>query len=113
MEPESNKEILPHHLRLGWRCSKQETMNANPATVPTLLLAFSAWFEAGENCYPRWPRLSLAFGVLLALPCALAIFYYTHLLDHAVWFFNLRTVPWIELDVFLDRVSRRCRSALE
>lgn len=71
-------------------------MNANPATVPTFLLA-CGWFAAGEYCYPRWPRLSLAVGVLLALPCAMAIFYYTHLLDHAVWYFNLRTAPWIEL----------------
>jgi hypothetical protein len=27
----------------------------------------------------------------------MAIFYYTHILDHAVWYFELRTVPWIEL----------------
>jgi len=71
-------------------------MNANPATVPTFLLA-CGWFAAGEYCYPRWPRRSLAVGALLALPCALAVFYYTHLLDHAVWYFELRTVPWIEL----------------
>jgi hypothetical protein len=71
-------------------------MNANPATIPTFLLA-CGWFAAGEFCYKRWPRLSLVAGVLLALPCALAVFYYTHLLDQASWYFNLRTVPWIEL----------------
>lgn len=71
-------------------------MNANPATVPTFLLAFG-WFAAGEYCFARWPRLSLAVGVLLALPCALAVFYYTHLFDNAIWYFNLRTAPWIEL----------------
>ena len=71
-------------------------MNVIPATVPTFLLA-CGWFAAGEYCYPKWPRLSLAIGVLLALPCALGIFYYSHMLDHALWYFELRTVPWIEL----------------
>lgn len=71
-------------------------MNANPATVPTFLLACGC-FAAGAYSYPSLPRLSLTVGALLALPCAIAIFYYTHLLDHAVWYFELRTVPWIEL----------------
>jgi len=68
----------------------------NPATVPTFLLS-CGWFAAGKYCYVRCPRLSFAVGVLLALPCALAVFYYTHLFDNAVWYFNLRTVAWIEL----------------
>jgi hypothetical protein len=71
-------------------------MNANPATIPTFLLA-CGWFAAGNRCYVSWPRLSFAVGVLLATPCALAIVYYTHLLDSAMWYFNLRAVPWIEL----------------
>lgn len=71
-------------------------MNVIPATVPTFLLA-GGFFAAGMYCYPRRLWLSLAVGALLALPCALAIFYYTHLLDHALWYFELRTVPWIEL----------------
>jgi hypothetical protein len=33
----------------------------------------------------------------MAIPCALAIFYYTHLLDNAIWYYELRTAPWTEL----------------
>lgn len=71
-------------------------MNANPATVPTFLLA-CAWFTVGTFSYRKWPKASLAVGFLMALPCATALFYYTHLLDHVAWYFELRTIPWIEL----------------
>ena len=71
-------------------------MNANPAMVPTFLLAVG-WFAAGKHFYARSSRLSVAIGVLLAIPCALAVSYYTHLFDNAIWYFNLRTMPWIEL----------------
>jgi hypothetical protein len=71
-------------------------IDPNPAILPTFLLA-SAWFAAGNYCYERRPRLSLAVGVLMAVPCALAVFYYTHLFDNAIWYYELRTVPWIEL----------------
>jgi hypothetical protein len=64
--------------------------------IPTFLLA-CGWFATGESYYERRPRLSLAIGVLLAIPCALAVFYYIHLLDNAIWYYELRTVPWIEL----------------
>jgi hypothetical protein len=89
-------------------------MNANPATIPTFALACGC-FAAGAYCYARRPRLSLVAGALLALPCALAVFYYTHLLDHAVWYFELRTVPWIELAFsgvgFLGGALYRCVDA--
>jgi len=71
-------------------------MNANPATVPTFLLGCGL-FAAGESCYRRWPRLSLAVGVLLAVPCLLAVFYYLHLFDNVIWYYDIRIVPWIEL----------------
>jgi hypothetical protein len=64
--------------------------------IPAFLLA-CGWFAAGESCYKRWPRLSLVIGVPLAVPCALAVFYYTHLFDNAIWYYELRTVPGIEL----------------
>ena len=71
-------------------------MNANLATVPTFLLG-CGWFAAAEFCYRRWPRLSLAVGALLAPPCLLAVFYYSHLFDNVIRYYDLRTVPWIEL----------------
>jgi Peptidase C39 family len=71
-------------------------IDPNPAIVPTFLLA-CAWFVAGNYCHEFRPRLSLAAGVLMAIPCALAVFYYSHLFDNAIWYYELRTLPWIEL----------------
>jgi hypothetical protein len=89
-------------------------INPNPAIVPTFLLA-CGWFAAGESCYKRWLRLSLAVGVLLAVPCALAVLYYSHLFDNAIWYYNLRTVPLIELTFsgigFLSGVIHRWNDA--
>lgn len=89
-------------------------MNANPAILPAFLLA-CGWFAAGEFCYKRWPRLSHLAGLLLAIPCALAVFYYTHLFDNAIWYYQLRSVPWIELTFsgigFLGGVIHRWNDA--
>lgn len=71
-------------------------INPNPAIVPTFLLG-CGWFAAGEFCYKRSPRLSLGVAVLITVPCALAVVYYSHLFDNAIWYYQLRTVPWIEL----------------
>lgn len=71
-------------------------MNANPATVPTFLIACS-WFAAGAHFYKRYPRAAMIAGALLAVPCGLAVFYYTHLLDNAVWYYEARTARGTEL----------------
>jgi hypothetical protein len=71
-------------------------VNANPVIVPTFLLA-CGWFAAGRSSYRHWPRVTLTVGVLLAVPCAQAVLYYSHLFDNAIWYYEFRTVSWIEL----------------
>jgi predicted double-glycine peptidase len=34
---------------------------------------------------------------MLALPCLLAVLYYVHIFDHCGWYFEVRTLPGIEL----------------
>ncbi|HYG98717.1 MAG TPA: cysteine peptidase family C39 domain-containing protein [Terriglobales bacterium] len=71
-------------------------MRANPAIMPTLILG-ALLFAAGAACGRRYLRLACAFGVVLALPCLLAVFYYTHLFDNAAWFYEARSLPFFEI----------------
>ena len=71
-------------------------MNAIPATIPTFIAAI-AHFAIGYRLYSVWRRSTLIGGILLSLPCLLAISFYIHLFDHWIWFYEARTIPWIEL----------------
>ena len=67
----------------------------------TLLLA-GAFFAVGylweSRLTLRAARLLLKFlAVLLAIPAFLYAVYYLHILDSAVWFYNLRALPHSEL----------------
>jgi hypothetical protein len=71
-------------------------MNVNPAILPTFLLA-CMWFVLGSFFYTKHPRAAIAVGILLAIPCGAAIFFYTHLLDRAVWYYQVRAMRGVEL----------------
>ena len=71
-------------------------MNINPTTLPTLLLA-GFLFYAGYRLQHRQPRLVIALGAVLALPCILAVLFYTHIFDRAAWFYEVHTIPCTEL----------------
>jgi hypothetical protein len=71
-------------------------MNINPATLPTFLIA-GALFYGGYRLHPMRPRLIFVLGTALALPCVLAVLFYTHLFDRAAWFYEARTLSLSEL----------------
>src|SRR4051812_41511056 len=68
---------------------------------PTLLLAF-VFFAAGHRVTvkassARLLALWFACALVSALPAALFVIYYAHLLDNAGWFYAFRALPYTEL----------------
>jgi len=76
-------------------------MNLNPNAIPTFLLSFLLFWltacltrRAGST---RNRVVLLLIALVLAIPGALYVLYYTHLFDNAVWFYRFRTLPYSEL----------------
>jgi len=76
-------------------------MRLNPAALPVVLIAvllFCAGSILEKKTAARAGRIGLFLtSVILALPSFLFSLDYTHLFDHAAWFYQLRALPYIEL----------------
>ena len=70
-------------------------MNANPTLGPTFLLA-TILFLIGCTVEKRLPRAFWWIGAALAIPCVLAILYYFHLFDRAVWYYEARALRYTD-----------------
>lgn len=71
-------------------------MNVDPLIVPTLLLAgLLFWLGMRAGVRPK-AAVTWLVAIILAIPALLFDLYYTHRLDHA-WYYQLRSIPFIEL----------------
>ena len=71
-------------------------MAALTVFVAFCLFCLGLIFAAKLTSLP-WRLFLLSVAVLLSIPSILYIFYYTHFMDGAVWYYNLRTQPNTEL----------------
>ena len=76
-------------------------MNFNLLIIPTLILS-SILFIVGMQKMKSANTLKskiilISIGVIIGIPGLLFTTYYLHLFDNAVWFYNLRSISYIEL----------------
>jgi hypothetical protein len=76
-------------------------MHINPWLIPTLLLAFllfSLGFRIWGGCVTKSQKLFvMVCAIIAAIPALLFCAYYLHILDRAVWFYQFRSLPGIEI----------------
>ena len=76
-------------------------MNINLIFIPTIILTLISFHISRElwikKTKPLFRLVFFVIGVIFFIPAFLFVFYYLHWMDNAVWYYQFRTVPYIEL----------------